>query len=74
MSKYIEHFEKMLENIKNKQINLESIEEGSKKTIIIGVMEAFKNTKLVDAARVLYCDYRIVRAFTPIIYKMYMKA
>jgi len=74
MSKYDQHFEEMLTNLKNKQINLDAIESGSKKTIIIGIMEAFDNVKLIDAARVLYTEYRIIRAFTPIIYKMYMKA
>jgi len=74
MNKYVEHFEEMLSNLKNKEIDVENLESGSKKTIIIGIMEAFNNEKLIDAARVLYTEYRLIRAFTPIIYKMYMKA
>tara|TARA_Y100000389_G_scaffold198928_1_gene236355 strand:+ start:960 stop:1184 length:225 start_codon:yes stop_codon:yes gene_type:complete len=74
MDKYVEHFEEMLNNLKNKEIDVENLPTGSKKTIIIGIMEAFNNEKLIDAARVLYTEYRLIRAFTPIIYKMYMKA
>ena len=74
MDKYVEHFEEMLNNLKNKEIDIENLPTGSKKTIIIGIMEAFNNEKLIDAARVLYTEYRLIRAFTPIIYKMYMKA
>ena len=74
MNKYVEHFEEMLSNLKNKEIDVENLESGNKKTIIIGIMEAFHNEKLIDAARVLYTEYRLIRAFSPIIYKMYMKA
>jgi hypothetical protein len=67
-------FDEMVEKIKEKNIDLDSLEDGSKKTIIIGIQEALNNEKLMNAGRALYTNYQLVRAFVPIIFKLYMKA
>ena len=64
----------MVEKIKEKNIDLDSLQDGSKKTIIIGIQEALNNEKLMNAGRALYTNYQLVRAFVPIIFKLYMKA
>jgi|TARA_B100000902_G_C26573964_1_gene557922 hypothetical protein len=73
-SKYDIRFDEMTKTIKEKEIDLEKLPEGSKKTIIIGIQEALYNEKLMNAARALYTNYQLVRAFVPIIFKLYMKA
>lgn len=67
-------FDEMVEKIKEKNIDLDSLHDGSKKTIIIGIQEALNNEKLMNAGRALYTNYQLVRAFVPIIFKLYMKA
>ena len=67
-------FVEMVEKIKEKNIDLDSLQDGSKKTIIIGIQEALNNEKLMNAGRALYTNYQLVRAFVPIIFKLYMKA
>ena len=67
-------FDEMVEKIKEKNIDLDSLQDGSKKTIIIGIQEALNNEKLMNAGRALYTNYHLVRAFVPIIFKLYMKA
>ena len=67
-------FDEMVEKIKEKNIDLDSLQDGSKKTIIIGIQEALNNEKLMNAGRALYTNYQLVRPFVPIIFKLYMKA
>lgn len=67
-------FDEMVNKIKEKKIDIDSLEEGSKKTIIIGIQEALSNVKLMNAGRALFTNYQLVRAFVPIIFKLYMKA
>ena len=67
-------FDEMVNKIKEKEVDIDSLEEGSKKTIIIGIQEALSNEKLMNAGRALFTNYQLVRAFVPIIFKLYMKA
>tara|TARA_B100001094_G_scaffold324413_1_gene376974 strand:+ start:1316 stop:1552 length:237 start_codon:yes stop_codon:yes gene_type:complete len=67
-------FDEMVNKIKEKKVDIDSLEEGSKKTIIIGIKEALDNEKLMNAGRALFTNYQLVRAFVPIIFKLYMKA
>ena len=67
-------FDEMVNKIKEKEVDIDSLEEGSKKTIIIGIQEALSNVKLMNAGRALFTNYQLVRAFVPIIFKLYMKA
>jgi|TARA_B110000444_G_C18573666_1_gene470609 predicted DNA-binding helix-hairpin-helix protein len=67
-------FDEMMISIQKKEIKLDTIPEGSKKDIIIGIQEAVSNDKLIKAARALYTNYQLVRAFVPIIFKMYMRS
>tara|TARA_B100001093_G_scaffold476213_1_gene502373 strand:- start:178 stop:414 length:237 start_codon:yes stop_codon:yes gene_type:complete len=73
-SKYDTKFEEMVNNIKEKKIDLDALPESPKKTIIIGIQEALNNEKLMNAGKALYTNYQLVRAFVPIIFKLYMKA
>tara|TARA_Y100000389_G_scaffold193619_1_gene222565 strand:- start:179 stop:415 length:237 start_codon:yes stop_codon:yes gene_type:complete len=67
-------FDEMVNKIKEKEVDINSLEEGSKKTIVIGIKEALSNEKLMNAGRALFTNYQLVRAFVPIIFKLYMKA
>lgn len=67
-------FDEMMDSIREKNINLDTIPDGSKKDIIIGIQEAVSNDKLIKAARALYTNYQLVRAFVPIIFKLYMRS
>jgi len=67
-------FDEMVNKIKEKEVDIDSLEEGSKKTIVIGIKEALSNEKLINAGRALFTNYQLVRAFVPIIFKLYMKA
>jgi len=67
-------FDEMFESIRAKEIDFNTIPEGSKKDIIIGIQEAVSNDKLIKAARALYTNYQLVRAFVPIIFKLYMRS
>ena len=67
-------FDEMVNKIKEKEVDINSLEEGSKKTIIIGIKEALSNEKIMNAGRALFTNYQLVRAFVPIIFKLYMKA
>jgi len=67
-------FDEMVNKIKEKEVDINSLEEGSKKTIVIGIKEALSNEKLINAGRALFTNYQLVRAFVPIIFKLYMKA
>jgi hypothetical protein len=67
-------FDEMVNKIKEKEVDIDSLEEGSKKTIVIGIKEALSNEKLMNAGRALFTNYQLVRAFVPIIFKLYMKA
>lgn len=67
-------FDEMMKSIREKEITLATIPEGSKKDIIIGIQEAVNNDKLIKAARALYTNYQLVRAFVPIIFKLYMRS
>jgi len=67
-------FDEMVNKIKEKEVDIDSLEEGSKKTIIIGIQEALSNEKLMNAGRALFTNYQLVRAFVPIIFRLYMKA
>ena len=73
MSKHIEKFNDMLKNFRNHDVDLNSIEDGHSKNILIGIQESLYNEKLINAARSLYVNYSPVRLFTPIMYKLYMK-
>ena len=67
-------FDEMVNKIREKEVDINSLEEGSKKTIVIGIKEALSNEKLMNAGRALFTNYQLVRAFVPIIFKLYMKA
>lgn len=67
-------FDEMMGSIREKEINLDTIPDGSKKDIIVGIQEAVSNDKLIKAARALYTNYQLVRAFVPIIFKLYMRS
>ena len=67
-------FDEMVNKIKEKEVDINSLEEGSKKTIVIGIKEALSNEKLMNAGRAIFTNYQLVRAFVPIIFKLYMKA
>ena len=73
MSKYIDKFDDMLENFKKHDVDIDSLEDGHSKNILIGIKESLYNEKLINAARSLYLNYSAVRLFTPIMYKLYMK-
>tara|TARA_B100001093_G_C26254898_1_gene770154 strand:+ start:155 stop:382 length:228 start_codon:yes stop_codon:yes gene_type:complete len=73
MSKHDEKFELMLKNFKEHKINLDAIEDGYKKTILIGIEESLDNVKLIAAAKALYMNYSPIRLFSPVLYKLYMK-
>ena len=74
ISKLNQKFDEMVDKIKEKKIDIDSLEEGAKKTIIIGIQEAITNEKIMNAGRALYTNYQLVRAFVPIIFKMYIRA
>lgn len=73
MSKHEEKFECMLINFKAHVIDIDSLEDNYKKTILIGIQEALVSDKQIAAVKALYVHYAAVRMFTPIIYNMYMK-
>ena len=73
MSKHDEKFEIMLKNFKEHQINLDAIEDGYKKTILIGIEDSLDNVKLIAAAKALYMNYAPIRLFSPVLYRLYMK-
>ena len=73
MSKHIDKFNDMLENFRNHDVDIDSIEDGHSKNILIGIKESLYNEKLINAARSLYLNYSAVRLFSPIMYKLYMK-
>ena len=73
MSKHDEKFELMLKNFKEHKIDLDAIEDGYKKTILIGIEESIDNEKLIAAAKALYMNYAAIRLFSPVLYKLYMK-
>ena len=73
MSKHDEKFELMLKNFKEHKIDLDAIEDGYKKTILIGIEESLDNVKLIAAAKALYMNYVPIRLFSPVLYKLYMK-
>ena len=63
----------MLENFRNHDVDIESLEDGHSKNILIGIKESLYNEKLINAAKSLYLSYSAVRLFAPIMYKLYMK-
>lgn len=73
MSKHSDKFSVMLENFRNHDIDIASLEDGHSKNILIGIKESLYNEKLINAAKSLYLNYSAVRLFAPIMYKLYMK-
>jgi hypothetical protein len=73
MCKYEDKFELMLKNFKEHTIDIDSLENNYKKTILIGIQETLTNEKQIAATKALYIHYAAVRLFTPILYNMYMK-
>ncbi len=73
MSKHSDKFSKMLDNFRNHDVDIDSIEDGHSKNILIGIKESLYNEKLINAAKSLYLNYSAVRLFAPIMYKLYMK-
>ena len=59
ISKLNQKFDEMVDKIKEKKIDIDSLEEGSKKTIIIGIQEAITNEKMMNAGRALYTNYQL---------------
>jgi hypothetical protein len=67
-------YNEMLEQFRNHNVDLETIDDEVKKAIIIGVQESLQNEKLIAAGRALYVNFKLVRMFTPVIYKIYINS
>jgi len=67
-------YKSMVEQFKDNRVDIDILEEGPNKTIIIGIQEALDNEKLIAAGQALFVNYKLVRLFSPIIFKLYMKA
>tara|TARA_B100000575_G_C23142272_1_gene665176 strand:- start:4730 stop:5023 length:294 start_codon:yes stop_codon:yes gene_type:complete len=73
-SRHNKKFDEMLEQFRNHSVNPDTIDDNVKKTIIIGIQESLQNEKLIDAGRALYVNFKLVRLFSPIIYKIYINS
>ena len=69
--KYEEILTKFKEHSNN--IDITKLPESHEKIIIEGILEALKNDKLIEAGRALYLNYKLVRMFSPIIVKLFLK-